>query len=238
MIFKENFYVGYSDINHSIKLSNVALLRYFENIACMHGSLVGDGFNQSPAVWFLTGYHVKIHSRPDFEERLLGHTWSSAMKGFTSAREFALYREDGTLAVSALSNWARIDRASGRPVRLTDELFEQYGSEKPSGRFENAWLGRLGECENYSSVRDFYIDRNFIDANLHMNNVHYLEIANLVLPEELYVDEPNEFSIRYRKAVTYGETVKCLYGESGEGCTVAMKSEDSDELRAIVLFYK
>ncbi len=237
MVFKEHFYVGYSDINHALKLSNTALLRYFENIACMHGSLAGDGFTTSPAVWFLTGYHVEIQRRPAFEERLLCETWSTDMKGFTSAREFALYGEDGTLAVTALSNWARIDRATGRPVRLTEELAERYGTERGRRNFENQWLGRLKECESILTTRDFFIDRNFIDANLHMNNVHYLELSNLILPEELYVNEPMAFDIRYRKAITYGETVLCNYGACEDGSTVTLRSKDGSETRAIIKFY-
>ena len=237
MIFKENFYVGYSDINHALKLSNVALLRYFENIACMHGSLAGDGFTTSPAVWFLTGYHVRIHHRPAFEDRLLCETWSTDMKGYTSAREFALYTADGKLAATALSNWARIDRATGRPVRLTEELAERYGTERGVTNFPEPWLKRLAECESYSLSRDFFIDRNFIDANLHMNNIHYLELSGLMLPEELYVNEPTEFSIRFRKAVTYGETVKGFYGECADGHTVVLKGHDEGETRAIVRFY-
>lgn len=237
MVFKEYFYVGYSDINHALLLSNTAILRYFENIACMHGSLAGDGFATSSAVWFLTGYRVNVHKRPAFEERLFGETWSRDMKGYVSSREFALYAADGSLAVTALSNWARIDRATGRPVRLTEELAERYGTEKDRGNFEKPWLDRLCECETYESERDFFIDRNFIDANLHMNNIHYLEVAGLVLPEELYVNEPTAFDIRYRKAVTYGETVKCLYGKNEDGSTVTMKSADGNETRAIVRFY-
>ncbi len=237
MVFTEKFYVGYSDINHALHLSNTALLRYFENIACMHGSLAGDGFTTSPAVWFLTGYRVRIHKRPAFEERLLCETWSRDMKGYVSSREFALYAEDGTLAATALSNWARIDRATGRPTRLTEEIAERYGTERERANFESPWLDRLSECESYLTSRDFFIDRNFIDANLHMNNIHYLELSNLVLPEELYVNEPSSFDIRYRKAVTYGETVKCLYGETPDGSCVTIKSKDASETRAIIRFY-
>lgn len=238
MVFKEKFFVGYSDINHALKLSNAALLRYFENIACMHGSLAGDGFTTSPSVWFLTGYHVKIFERPAFESRLPCETWSSDMKGYTSSREFALYTEEGKLLAVALSNWARIDRATGRPQRLTEELAERYGTERDRTNFESPWLSRLKECENRINARTFFIDRNFIDANLHMNNVHYLELSSLLLPEDLYVNEPLEFDIRYRKAVTYGETVFGVLGECEDGCTVTLKSEDESETRAIIKFYK
>lgn len=237
MIFKENFFVGYSDTNSELKLSNVALLRFFENVASLHGSSVGDGIKDSPCVWFLTGYHVKIHRRPAMEERLTASTWSRTMKGFSSSREFSLHDAEGKLVVSAISNWARIDRATGRPVRLDDALYELYGSEPDVHHFDEPWLGRLKECTESLYERTFFIDRNFIDANLHMNNVHYLELSNLVLPEELYVKEPNEFSIRYRKAIVYGETVKCAYGKQDGHSVVTVRSAEGDDVRAIIHFY-
>ena len=70
-----------------------------------------------------------------------------------------------------------------------------------------------------------------------MNNICYLELASLLLPEEQYVNEPSEFSIRYRKAVAYGETILGLYGENEDGCTVVLKSEDESDTRAVIRFY-
>ena len=49
MVFTEPCYVGYSDINKELGLSNTALLKYFENAASLHGSTVGNGLGSSPA---------------------------------------------------------------------------------------------------------------------------------------------------------------------------------------------
>ena len=35
MVFTESFYVGYSDINRELGLSNTSILKYFENAAAM-----------------------------------------------------------------------------------------------------------------------------------------------------------------------------------------------------------
>lgn len=72
-----------------------------------------------------------------------------------------------------------------------------------------------------------------------MNNVCYLELANLVLPDEVYNQAAcDEFEIMYRKAVSYGETVKCLYGETEDSYMVAIKSQDLSELHALIKMYK
>ena len=72
-----------------------------------------------------------------------------------------------------------------------------------------------------------------------MNNVYYLELANLILPEEVYQKgECNEFEIMYRKAIEYGETIKCRYSETEDSYVIALKSQDDSELKAIIKLYK
>ena len=42
MVVKEIFYVGYSDITSDLKLSDTAILKIFENMACIHGTRAGE----------------------------------------------------------------------------------------------------------------------------------------------------------------------------------------------------
>ncbi|MBO5461046.1 MAG: hypothetical protein J5983_04540 [Ruminococcus sp.] len=239
MIFSEKFYVGYSDINRKFGLSNTAMMKIFENIACMHGDAVKMGMNDTASRWFLTAYHIKVHKRPCYGERINVVTWSREMKGFLGAREFEIYCEDGSLAVTANSNWTHISMATGRVERVPKEVVEAYQSEADRTNFGVVKIPKLKECEEYTAEKEFYVDRNYIDINDHMNNVCYLELANLVLPEEVYNQAAcDEFEIMYRKAVGYGETVKALFGETEDSYVVAIKSQDLSELHAIVKFYK
>lgn len=239
MVFSEKFYVGYSDINSKYGLSNAAIMKIFENIACMHGSAVGCGMNETTSRWFLTGYHIKIHKRPRYEERVKVDTWSREMKGFLGAREFEIYCEDGSLGVTANSNWTHINGETGKVERVSKEMAEAYQSESDHTNFGILKLPKLKECEEYTIEKEIYIDRNYIDINNHMNNVCYLELANLILPEEVYHKAAcDEFEIMYRKAVSYGETVKCLYGETEDSYIVAIKSQDLSELHALIKMYK
>ncbi|MEE1086592.1 MAG: thioesterase [Schaedlerella sp.] len=239
MVFSEKFYVGYSDINRKMGLSNAAIMKIFENIACMHGCEVGYGMDQTTSRWFLTAYHIKIHNRPKYATYVNVNTWSKEMKGFMGAREFEIYNEDGTLAVTANSNWTHINGETGKVERVPKEMAEVYQSEKERTNFDTIKLPKLKECEEYSIEKEFYVDRNYIDINNHMNNVCYMELANLVLPEEVYNKAScDEFEIMYRKAVAYGDTIKCLYAEIEDSYVVAINSQDLSDLHAIVKFYK
>lgn len=232
MVYSEQFYVGYSDVNTQLRLSNSALLRYFEDIASMHGTSVGDGPLDSPYRWILLVYHVCVHSRPIYGERVTVKSWNRAVKGVTSCREFELYDEKGDLAVTAISNWVRVDSETGKLQRLGEAIGEQYGSEA-RGNFDSAWIPKAKEPAAYEYEKQYFIDRNFIDANHHMNNVYYLDLADCVLPQAAYDRGCDTFSIYYRKAVLYGETVTCCYAADESGDTVAVKGAEGD-VRAII----
>ena len=55
-----------------------------------------------------------------------------------------------------------------------------------------------------------------------------------MLPEDVYEGKDfSEFRIMYRKAIKYGEKVKCFYGETEKAYVVTLKGEDG-EVRAIM----
>lgn len=239
MVFSEKFYIGYSDINRDFGVSNTALLKIFENVAYMHSCEAGDGMKDSPARWFLRSYHVKIHKRAEHEERVVARTWSRTTKASSASREFEILDENGGTLVTAISNWARVNTETMRPERIVSEKFSRYESEPDRTNFGDPWIEKLKEPESYSLEKSFYIDRNFIDANNHMNNVFYLDLANLVLPEDIYEKgECSEFEIMYKKAIRYGETVKCLFTEEENAYTVTVKNEDLSDTFAVIVLYK
>ena len=239
MVYSERFYIGFSDVNPDLGVTNTAILKLFENSCCLHGETVGDGIHASDGRWFLTAYHVRVLKRPKYGDWVTVNTWSRGMKGFSASREFEIYGEDGEPAVIALSSWARLNISTGKLERMAPEAFARYESEPERHNFDELWISKLHDIAEYSHEREFFIDRNLIDPNRHMNNVYYLDLAMRTLPEEVYLrGEADEFEITYRKAIAYAETVKCFFSEDEKSCTVAMKTADSSDARAIVKMYK
>ena len=161
------------------------------------------------------------------------------MKGVSASREFELYSEDGEPMVIALSNWARFNTALGKLERMSDEAFAKYESEPERHNFDDPWIKKLHSADADEFSREYFVDRDLIDPNRHMNNVRYLNLAARALPEEVYrLGEANEFEITYRKAIAYGETVICGYGEDSEARYISMSVSDEKDVRAIVKLYK
>ena len=239
MVFKAKFYIGYSDISKDSTLTNTSILKLFENVASMHSRVANDDINQSEGRWFLTGYHVKITKRPVYGETVKINTWSRDMKGVQASREFEVYNEKGELCLTGLSNWIRINAKTLRLERITPELYEAYGSEPDHTNFNYSWIEKLKESETPDFDKEFHIERNFIDANNHMNNVYYLDLVTNILPEEVYqAGELNEFLIMYKSAIKYDETVNCSFAAEDDGYRITIKSQDKSDLKAVIKLVK
>lgn len=239
MVFTGKFYIGYSDITKDSTLSNTSILKLFENVASMHSRVANDDINESDGRWFLTGYHVKITKRPVYGETVTINTWSRDMKGVQASREFEVYNEKGELCLTGLSNWIRINAKTLRLERITPELYEAYGSEPDHTNFNYSWIEKLKESETPDFDKEFHIERNFIDANNHMNNVYYLDLVTNILPEEVYqAGELNEFLIMYKSSIKYDETVNCSFAAEDDGYRITIKSQDKSDLKAVIKLVK
>ncbi len=238
MVYSEKFYVGFSDVSLDMRILDSSILKLFENVCCLQGEAVGDGFNDTPGRWFLTAYRVKVAERPRYGDWVTAKTWSRGMKGVAASREFEI-EKDGRTVITALSNWARFNSATGKLERMSDEAFERYESEPERHNFDELWLPKLRSVPEAISEKEFTVGRNLIDPNRHMNNVKYLDLAVETLPEEVYESGgADDFEITYRKAFAYGERGVLRYGEDESARTVAFLSEDREELRAVVRFNK
>ena len=234
----EKFYVGYSEINKDFELSNVALLNMFQDVTTIHGKLVNDSLKSQDGGWFLTAYKVKIHKRPEYETYVKISSWSRGIKGFTASREFEIRDDAGNLQVSAISNWIRINKHTQKIERISEELANLYGMDEKTN-FDSEWIAKLTECENVDFETKFIANRNYIDIHKHLNNVSYMKLAELVLPEAIYnKSEALEFEIMYRQAIKYNEEVRCLFTDMDEYYNITVKSLDLKELKAIIRLYK
>lgn len=235
MVVKEQFYVGYRDVDTSLKIKNTAILNIFEDIAGIHATIAGESLKTSDTTWVLTGYKVNILKRPEFEDRLNVYTWSTGVKNITASREFEIRNQKDELLITGLSTWAHINLKTKKLEKVTQELIDGYTSEPERTNYGITKLPKLVEPENYVYDTSYTINYDWIDINKHMNNIYYMELATMVLPEEVRdTTDFSSFEIMYKKEIKYKDTVKCFVAKDEEGYTVTIKSEDLSEVHAII----
>lgn len=239
MIFSEKFYIGYRDIDSNLKIKNSAILNIFEDISGMHATQAGEGLKTSETTWLLTGYKVNIIKRPEYGDKVNVYTWGTEIKNITASREFEIKSEAGELLITGISNWVHINLKSKKIEKVTDQLIDAYQLEPEKTNFNERKLKKLKEPETYLNCIDYKIDLNWIDVNNHMNNIYYLELADMILPEEIRKSNNcSNFEIMYKKEIKYGDIIKCYYAElENTSYVVTLKNAETGEICAIIKLY-
>lgn len=240
MIVSDKFYIGYRDIDTNLKITNTAILNIFEDIAGMHAKIAGEDLKTSNTTWILISYKVNVFKRPEFEDRVTVYTWPTEMRNITASREFEIRNQKEEVLITGLSNWAHIDLNTKKLFKVSQELIDGYDIENNKTNFNEKKLKKLVEPLNYLYEKEYEVDWNWIDANEHMNNIYYMELAQMVLPEEIRKTvDFTSFEIMYKKEIKYKDKIRCFVGKDDNSYIVTFKNEDLSEIHAIIkLDYK
>ncbi len=239
---KYKFYVGFKDINRDLRLKNSSMLTFFENVAGMHASAVGDGFketvNTTHTTWLLLFWKAKVIKRPQYGDSVIARTWVRSFKRVYSYREFELLSESGELLAVCATKWVKIDFEKGLPARHDPNLGNYETLEKTGFPGEDTEV-KISEPGEYNWQYTYKIPLDWIDMNYHMNNTRYITLSQYAFVNNgLEFPEFDFFEVIYKKEVKEGDTVKCFVAEDETGFTVAVKSEDESILHTLLRFYK
>lgn len=238
MKFKRDYLIGVEDVGKNNKITNLAYLKYLEEIACSHSATCGFGVNDietKKKAWLLMDWKLKVIERPIYEKRLNIKTWARTISNnsFFSYRDFEVFCDDELVAI-ATSKWVLYDFELNRITKLTNEIYGQYNPENVHV-FENEDIDRIKEPINTNFEFNYMVRRSDIDINRHMHNLNYLKLAYEVLPENIYFgEELNNVRIMYKHQILFGENIRCYYSKEKEKNIIVMKSADNKVLHSIV----
>ena len=76
-------------------------------------------------------------------------------------------------------------------------------------------------------------------STLLLHNIYYLDLADEVLPKDVYEKGPfNNFIIIYKKGIKLGETVLCRYGLKRETHIIKIENSEKKTNAIIKLWWK
>jgi acyl-CoA thioester hydrolase len=124
--FTKTFLVPGDAIDELGHVSNLKYITWMQEIAIQHSAAQGwpvERYLQNGAVWVVRSHFV-TYVRPAFAgERITIQTWVAEIKPRSSLRRYLFSRtNDQGVLVEAETNWVYIDRQSGRPLRIPNDL--------------------------------------------------------------------------------------------------------------------
>ena len=144
-------------------------------------------------------------------------TWAYDMKAFYGYRNFTMDRKDGKRLAYANSVWVLVDTITGRPVKVPDEIIQQYG-RFPQLEMECS-ARKIKVPSDMLLGTELIVPKFFIDSNQHMNNEKYVAIAQELLPEDFKI---KEIRVEYKMEAKLGDVIRTSMKKTDEGVVVLL----------------
>ena len=187
----------------------------------------------------MIGYDVKIFSKPTYNQDITVRTWSRDYNPAFAVREFEVLSDTGVVLAVANSQFVRYDITANKLQKITDTLMLPYETERDRSNFGMGTLSRFVAPTTYDGCVEYIVDWRWIDLNRHLNNAHYVDLANKVISDAYGVDlGDTSFRITYKAQIKEGDRVKCYYLKSDDTYTVVFKSFDDKVVHGGISFYK
>ena len=125
-IFSRTLEVSADAIDMNRHLSNLAYLRWMQDIAVEHSAAQGwpvRRYLETGTSWVVRSHFIE-YLRPAFAgDSIAVHTWVAAMGERSSPRRYLFARNgDRRVLAKAETQWVYVELATGKPLRIPGEL--------------------------------------------------------------------------------------------------------------------
>ena len=226
--------IRFSETDASGRLSLAGLLDYFQDCATLHSHDVGLSvaeLRRRRTVWVLSAWQVVITRLPEMGERVRCVTNPYDIRGFLGFRNFILETENAERLSIANSVWTVIDPETGKPARIGEDFREKYGLGQA---LEMPYAPRKirVEGEPMPEPAPVTVFGHMLDTNGHMNNAHYVSLAEDCLPEPVFC---RQLRVEYKSPARRGDMICPRLYAAGEKRTVVL-SDSGGKPYAVVEF--
>jgi acyl-CoA thioester hydrolase len=112
-----------ADIDELGHVNNAVWVRWIQEMATTHWNAVAPPDHRAAYIWVVIRHEIDYLGNVGPGEGVTGRTWiDSAPRGARFDRNVDFADASGKILVRAKTTWALIDRASGRLVRVREEI--------------------------------------------------------------------------------------------------------------------
>ena len=108
-------------------VNNAVWVQWIQQVAVAHWEAVADAAHKDSYFWVIVRHEIDYLRPAHAGDRVLARTWvGEAPRGARFDRLMEFTGPDGKACVRARTQWAIIDKASGRPIRVPPEVVAPF----------------------------------------------------------------------------------------------------------------
>ena len=112
-----------ADIDELGHVNNAVWVKWIQDIAVAHWEALAPPAHREAYIWVVTRHEIDYRGNVSAGETVTGETWvPEPPKGARFDRHVRFVGLDGKVKVEAVTTWALLDRATGRLMRVRDEV--------------------------------------------------------------------------------------------------------------------
>jgi acyl-CoA thioester hydrolase len=116
-----------SDIDELGHVNNAVWVEWIQTLATAHWNAVAPQDAIDRFIWVVIRHEIDYRGNVGIGDTVIGRTWiSEPPQGARFWRNVSFTGTDEKVKVQAKTNWAIIDRAKGRPVRVPADLAARF----------------------------------------------------------------------------------------------------------------
>lgn len=120
--FEMTLTVAPEDLDELHHVNNVVYLRWVQDIATAHWTAIAPREALDSIAWVARRHEIDYVRAATLGEELVVRTWVGQAEGLSFERLTEIRRVDGHIIARARTLWVPIDRGTGRPRRVSDEV--------------------------------------------------------------------------------------------------------------------
>lgn len=111
------------DIDELGHVNNAVWVKWIQDVAVAHWHAVAPPEHRDAFIWVVTRHEIDYRGNVSVGETVVGETWvPDPPRGARFDRHVRFTGTDGSVKVEAKSTWALIDRATGRLMRVREDV--------------------------------------------------------------------------------------------------------------------
>jgi acyl-CoA thioester hydrolase len=125
--FELHFTAAPEHIDELGHVNNAVWVRWIQQVAVAHWDAVADDNHKNAYYWVVVRHEIDYLRAAFAGDRITARTWvGEAPKGARFDRHVEFTGADGRLLVRSRTDWAIIDKATGRPIRVPPEVVAPF----------------------------------------------------------------------------------------------------------------